>query len=188
MKKRAQGRPDARCTRGLVRNCAKKRTRAYRSSGEHPAFPARWFTAYNVLFPANGFLAAVAPGKLPGNLTPAPRCQNHTPSPSARPCVRLSQAPRPPHPTARVVTCATPLSSGETGRACNGDLPDALSEIFLIPGLDTNSENQKLVARRVDLSQPKTIVCRCARSEAIPGAGLERRLRAGRDRARPRSV
>src|SRR4051812_10102113 len=41
---RAQGRPDARCTRGLV--CIshnKMRTRAYRSSGEHPAFPAQWF-------------------------------------------------------------------------------------------------------------------------------------------------
>src|SRR4051794_2434797 len=40
---RAQGRPDARCTRGLV--CIshnKMRTRAYRSSGEHPAFPAQW--------------------------------------------------------------------------------------------------------------------------------------------------
>jgi hypothetical protein len=45
---RAQGRPGGRCTRGLVCNCAKKtRTRAYRSSGEHPAFPAQWF--YGVL-------------------------------------------------------------------------------------------------------------------------------------------
>ena len=36
--------PDARCTRGLVCNVHKEvRTRAYRSSGEHPAFPAQWF-------------------------------------------------------------------------------------------------------------------------------------------------
>src|SRR6478672_9588591 len=42
-KQRAQGRPGARCTRGLVCNCAlRTRTRAYRSSGEHPAFPAQW--------------------------------------------------------------------------------------------------------------------------------------------------
>jgi len=41
---RAQGRPGARCTRGLVCNVHKEvRTRAYRSSGEHPAFPAQWF-------------------------------------------------------------------------------------------------------------------------------------------------
>ena len=42
--RRAQGRPGARCTRGLVCNVHKEvRTRAYRSSGEHPAFPAQWF-------------------------------------------------------------------------------------------------------------------------------------------------
>ena len=42
-KKRAQGRPGARCTRGLVCNCAQKtRTRAYRFSGNTPAFPAQW--------------------------------------------------------------------------------------------------------------------------------------------------
>src|SRR5207302_10895000 len=41
---RAQGRPGARCTRGLVCNVHKEvRTRAYRSSGVHPAFPAQWF-------------------------------------------------------------------------------------------------------------------------------------------------
>jgi hypothetical protein len=43
-KQRAQGRPGARCTRGLVCKLHKKmRTRAYRFSGEHPAFPAQWF-------------------------------------------------------------------------------------------------------------------------------------------------
>jgi len=40
---RAQGRPGARCTRGLACMMHKKmRTRAYRFSGEHPAFPAQW--------------------------------------------------------------------------------------------------------------------------------------------------
>jgi hypothetical protein len=43
-RQRAQGRPGARCTRGLVRKFAtKKRTRAYRFSGNTPAFPAQWF-------------------------------------------------------------------------------------------------------------------------------------------------
>jgi hypothetical protein len=51
--KRAQGRPGARRTRGLVCNkCTKKRTRAYRFSGGNPAFPAQWFTAYSELSPA----------------------------------------------------------------------------------------------------------------------------------------
>jgi hypothetical protein len=41
---RAQGKPGARCTRGLAcKMCTRTRTRAYRFSGEHPAFPAQWF-------------------------------------------------------------------------------------------------------------------------------------------------
>jgi len=41
---RAQGRPGARCTRGLMCKMHKaKRTRAYRFSGGSPAFPAQWF-------------------------------------------------------------------------------------------------------------------------------------------------
>src|SRR5260370_35337411 len=42
-KKRAQGMPGARCTRGLVCKMHKEmRTRAYRVSGDTPAFPAQW--------------------------------------------------------------------------------------------------------------------------------------------------
>jgi hypothetical protein len=42
-KKREQGMPGARCTRGLVCKLHKEmRTRAYRFSGGNPAFPAQW--------------------------------------------------------------------------------------------------------------------------------------------------
>src|ERR1700676_2669215 len=76
---RAQGRPGARCTRGLVcKIVQKKRTRAYRFSGDTPAFPAQWFTAYSVLSPVNGSFATVALRVLTQDLTPAPRCQDHT--------------------------------------------------------------------------------------------------------------
>ena len=83
--KRAQGKPDARCTRGLVCKVHKrKRTRAYRFSGGNPAFPAQWFTTYFALSPVTGFVATVAPEKLlPKNLTPASGRQDHTTSPSA---------------------------------------------------------------------------------------------------------
>jgi hypothetical protein len=56
--------PDARCTRGLVRNVHKKmRTRAYRAA-EAIRHPLRnGFTAYSALFPVIGFLVTVAPGK-----------------------------------------------------------------------------------------------------------------------------
>src|SRR5882672_6331237 len=43
LKTRAQGRPGARCTRGLACGLHKtKCTRAYRFSGNTPAFPAQW--------------------------------------------------------------------------------------------------------------------------------------------------
>ncbi len=54
---RAQGRPGARCTRGLVCNMHEEvRTRAYRSSGEHPAFPAQWFDGLCRVLPGDEFL------------------------------------------------------------------------------------------------------------------------------------
>jgi len=80
-RQRAQGRPGARCTRGLACNCAQRtRTRAYRFSGSIPAFLAQW---------PYGLLRAL-PGErlfchrrsweacLSKNLTPAPRRQDHT--------------------------------------------------------------------------------------------------------------
>ena len=83
---RAQGRPGARCTRGLVCNlCFKKRTRAYRSSGSIPAFPAQWL--YGLLRALPGerlFCHRRCAGYEPQrNLTPAPRRQDHTTSPYA---------------------------------------------------------------------------------------------------------
>ena len=84
LRKRAQGRPGARCTRGLVCNCAQRtRTRAYRSSGEHPAFPAQWFDGVlralpGVRIPLATVIRGSMDGALPGragtssaNLTPA---------------------------------------------------------------------------------------------------------------------
>src|SRR5260221_4250964 len=122
--------------RSRVQTCTKKRTRAYRFSGGIRPSLRNGFTAYNALSPATGFLATVASRISPRSLTPASGRQDHTTSPSASACVRLSQAPRPPHPTARFVTCATPLSSGETAQAGSADLPDGESEIFLCEGLD----------------------------------------------------
>jgi hypothetical protein len=91
-----------------------KRTRAYRFSGGSPAFPAQWcYGLFRTLPGDRAFLPPSPPRSLLlKNLTPASRCQDHTTSPSANACARLTQTPRPPHPTPRVVTCATPLSSG----------------------------------------------------------------------------
>jgi hypothetical protein len=77
-----------------------------------------------------GFLATVPPGLDP---EVDPSVGRSGPHDFARPrgqafVVRLN--PRPPHPTATFVTCATPLLSGETGQAGSADLPDGLSGIF----------------------------------------------------------
>jgi hypothetical protein len=68
-RERAQGRPGARCTRGLVCHLrTKSRTRAYRSSGGIRPSLRNGFTAYFVLFPVNGSLATVAARDSPTQL------------------------------------------------------------------------------------------------------------------------
>jgi hypothetical protein len=80
---RAQGRPGARCTRGLV--CKKQKEHAHEHTGSAEAVrPSlrNGFTAYFALSPVTGFLATVAREKFPTNLTPASGRQDHTTSPS----------------------------------------------------------------------------------------------------------
>jgi hypothetical protein len=66
-------------------NMHKKRTRAYRFSGNTPAFPAQWFYGLLRALPGErAFLPPSPPGSLlPRNLTPASGRQDHTTSPSA---------------------------------------------------------------------------------------------------------
>ena len=115
---RAQGMPDARCTRGLACDLHKtKCTRAYRFSGEHPTFPAQWLYGLYVISPVSPCsFATVAPEKreLLKRLTPASGRQDHTTSPYAS-CAFAVRFPRPPHPTARSWRSRAPLLSGETG-------------------------------------------------------------------------
>jgi hypothetical protein len=72
-KRRAQGKPGADCTRGLVCQSAHcGRTRAYRFSRNSPAFPAQWF--YGVLRALPGErirLVTVACEIFPADLAPA---------------------------------------------------------------------------------------------------------------------
>ena len=89
---RAQGIPDARCTRGLACGLHKtKCTRAYRAAENTRPSLRNGFTAYGMLSPENGSFASVAPRKLlpPGALTPAPRRQDHTLLPYASVALRL---------------------------------------------------------------------------------------------------
>jgi len=62
-KKRAQGKPGARCTRGLVRKIVQKSAHEHTGSAEAVRPSLRnGFTAYNALSPVTGFLATVACG------------------------------------------------------------------------------------------------------------------------------
>ena len=78
--------PDARCTRGLMRNVHKKCAHEHTGEAENIRHSLRnGFTAYNVISPENGSFASVAPEKLrlSWDLAPAPRRPNHTTSPYA---------------------------------------------------------------------------------------------------------
>src|SRR6185312_3304656 len=74
------------------------------TGGYTPAFPARWFTAYFVLFPVNQRLPP-SPARcvsIAADLAPAWARQDHTTSPSALRAARPAPSSRPPHPAARV--------------------------------------------------------------------------------------
>src|SRR5947208_6121560 len=81
---RAQGKPGADCTRGLVcQTHSNRRTRAYRFSRNSPAFPAQWL--YGLLRALPGERACLPPSLAEDStsLAPASRRQNHTTSPYA---------------------------------------------------------------------------------------------------------
>ena len=62
---RAQGMPDARCTRGLMCDCAKESLHmSIQGSGEHPTFPAQWlYGLWRDLPGETASIATVAPGQ-----------------------------------------------------------------------------------------------------------------------------
>src|SRR6266536_6543310 len=83
-KQRAQGKPGADCTRGLVcQTHSNRRTRAYRFSRNSPAFPTQWL--YGLLRALPGERACLPPSlaNCSTSLAPASRRQDHTTSPYA---------------------------------------------------------------------------------------------------------
>jgi hypothetical protein len=115
--------------------CTEVRTRAYRSSGEHPAFPAQWFYGLFRALPGEpSSLATVISEISSANLAPASGA-------------RTTRLHRPLEPRSSVVTLAStashrafvttrdpPLSSGETVRIWT-DLPFLKIRIFSSKGL-----------------------------------------------------
>ena len=102
-KQRAQGRPGARCTRGLACNVRKKRAHEHTGSAEafRPSL-RNGFTAYFVLSPVNGSFATVAPEKLASSELDASTAASGPHDFAVRSShTRQSQLSRPPHLTAR---------------------------------------------------------------------------------------
>ena len=102
-KQRAQGRPGARCTRGLVCNCANKSAHEHTgSAGTLRPSLRSGFTAYFVLSPVNGSFATVAPEKLASQELDASTAASGPHDFAVRITrARLAHASRPPHLTAR---------------------------------------------------------------------------------------
>ena len=87
--------------RSRVQNCTKKRTRAYRSSGGIPAFPARWFTAYTYSPRRSGFACHRRRRNYFRRLDANLEASGPHDFAVRSNCARQSQLSRPPHPTAR---------------------------------------------------------------------------------------
>src|SRR5882757_9853899 len=123
-KQRAQGMPDARCTRDLVSNVHEKvRPRAYRAAENIRHSLRNGFTAYSVLSPENGSFASVGtqgmnPGQLDASTAASGPHVFAVRSHAVRQGTSASTATRP-----TFVTWPTPLLSGRDGDRCAPDLP-----------------------------------------------------------------
>src|SRR5256885_2099766 len=83
-KQRAQGKPGADCTRGLVcQTHSNRRTRAYRFSRNSPAFPTQWLYGLLRALPGERAFLPPSPADDSTSLAPASRRQDHTTSPYA---------------------------------------------------------------------------------------------------------
>src|SRR5882757_6902685 len=138
LEKRAQGKPGARCTRGLACKIVQKSAHEHTGSAEAVRPSLRnGFTAYVELSPAIGLSCHRRLRKLlPANLTPASRRQDHTILPSASKALS-SEAPLPSiasNPAS--VTIAIRPSSGVDGRSYKSDLRFRKTRIFFQGGLD----------------------------------------------------
>ena len=100
---RAQGRPGARCTRGLACICAQQGAHEHTGSAEtlRPSLRSG-FTAYFVLSPVNGSFATVAARELPSHELDASTADVRTTRLRRTHLrLRLARNPRPPHPIPR---------------------------------------------------------------------------------------
>jgi hypothetical protein len=125
-RQRAQGMPDARCTRGRL--CSKKaQASATRGTPHQPAFPAQWCYGLYALSPGTGLSCPRHSWFVSTNLTPASGRQDHAISPSAIASFVAQKLrptpPRPSHPASNVRDDReAPLMWERDGENCKFDL------------------------------------------------------------------
>jgi hypothetical protein len=172
---RAQGRPGARCTRGLACDrCEEICTRAYRFSGEHSGLPCAMALRLIRFRPGDRLschhhpLEALASHELDAS-TGASDPNDF----AVRVChARQSQPSRPPLPAPRLRRWPTPLA-GQDGVVGKVFLPDGGSGIFFREGLDHPNHVDQVQEigfcaqrpsrfRRAFLGRPPQILGQCA--------------------------
>jgi hypothetical protein len=110
---RAQGKPDARCTRGLVCKHAQKNAHEHTGSAENIRPSLRnGFTAYFALSPVNGLSCHRRHADRSTRLDASVGASGPHDFAVRIGHARQSQPSRPPHPTARFVTIASRPSFG----------------------------------------------------------------------------
>ena len=137
---RAQGRPGARRTRGLMcMRCNKNAAHEHTGLAEAPGLPCAMALRLIRDRPGDRLSCHHRPWKLSltSDLTPASGRRTLTISPYANVAlVSRNTASIASHRT--VVTIAIAPLVAVDGRSCAVDLPDAATGIFLIPGLDND--------------------------------------------------
>ena len=140
---RAQGKPDARCTRGLVCNEVVEGAHEHTGPAETSDFPCAAVYGLYALSSVSHALLPPSPACLNANLTPALGVSG--PHDFARPLqAPSSEAPSPSTASPpRAGTLRNAPLSGTGWELIYPDLYFCKTEIFLIRGLDTISEKPK---------------------------------------------
>jgi hypothetical protein len=120
-------------------DASRMRTRAYRFSGEPPAFPAQWLYDLYVVVLVTGFLATIA-GRLLRQLDASTGASDpHDFVVRSSSFVLRATAPTATCPTSATMANA-PLEGQDSGSHRN-DLPDETTGIFLHAGIDSRPKS-----------------------------------------------
>jgi hypothetical protein len=137
-------------TRSPVCETKKHTSKSHHRYGRHPAFPARWFTAYSTLSPAIGLFVTVVgldSVSINANLMPASRHQDHVASLSTRDISRqlMSRASIASSLTFRDDSAYVPLAEAGWGESIKLFLPFRETNYFFQRDWTTQITLKRLV-------------------------------------------